>query len=130
MDQNHMSELEPESQRIASAMERLRQAMVDVDQPVLESLTSPDLNYGHSGGAVENQAQFVRTLVSGENQFKRIELTDQTITVLGDIGIMRNRFTAEVIAEGTVIHPCLGVLLIWQRQGNEWKLLARQACKI
>jgi hypothetical protein len=54
-----------EEAAVASAVEKLRQAMVDGNKEALESITSDKLSYGHSSGLVENKTEFVDKLVSG-----------------------------------------------------------------
>ena len=43
---------------------------------------------------------------------------------------MRHVFTAETEANGKPGSAKVGVLQVWQKQGADWKLLARQAFKV
>jgi ketosteroid isomerase-like protein len=115
---------------VTKAIESLRKAMVDPDKALLDKLTSEALSYGHSSGKIEDKAAFVDALVSGKSDFVSIELTEQTIKIVGNTAIVRhqlNGVTGDGGKPGTVK---LSVLLIWQKQGKEWKLIARQAVKI
>lgn len=115
---------------VATAVESLRKAMVDPDKAILDKLTSEALSYGHSNGKIEDKTAFVDALVSGKSDFVSIELTEQTIKVVDNTAIVRhqlNGVTSDADKPGTIK---LSVLLIWQKQGKEWKLLARQAVKI
>lgn len=115
---------------VATAVESLRKAIIDADKPALEKLTSEALSYGHSSGKIEDKAAFVDALVSGKSDFVSIELTEQTIKIVGNTAIVRhllNGVTSDAGKPGTVK---LSVLLIWQKQSKEWKLIARQAVKI
>ena len=114
---------------VATAVESLRKAIIDADKPALEKLTSEALSYGHSSGKIEDKAAFVDALVSGKSDFVSIELTEQTIKIVGNTAIVRhllNGVTSDAGKPGTVK---LSVLLIWQKQSKEWKLIARQAVK-
>ncbi len=115
---------------VAEAVESLKKAMIDADKAALERLTSGGLSYGHSNGLVEDKAAFVEALVSGKSDFVTIDLTDQTIHVVGDAAVVRHKLMAETKNSGTPGTAKLAVLLVWQKQKGTWVLLARQAVKI
>jgi ketosteroid isomerase-like protein len=104
--------------------------MIDADGKSLRSLTSEKLSYGHSNGLVEDRESFVKKLVTGESDFVNMELSDQTITVSGQTALVRHRLDADIKDGGKPNKVKLQVLLIWQRQGGDWKLLARQAIRL
>ena len=116
--------------QVAQKVEALRVAMVNADAKALTALSSPQLSYGHSGGHVESQAEFVEKIVSGKSDFVEIALNNQTISVSGNVALVRHDLDAKTNDAGKgpgEVH--LGVLLVWQKQKGEWKLLARQAFK-
>lgn len=115
---------------VASATEQLRKAMVDADKTVLENLTAEKLSYGHSGGHIDDKKEFVEKIVSSKSDFITIDLTEQTISVSGKTAIVRHILTAKTNDGGKPGEVHLRVLLIWQKQGGKWVLLARQAVKI
>ena len=115
---------------VADAVEFLRTAMVDGNRASLEKITSPDLSYGHSSGKVEDKAAFVEALASGANDFVSIELTDQTIKVVGNTAIVRHKLNGVTNDGGKPGTAKIAILLVWIKQGKEWKLLGRQAVKI
>jgi ketosteroid isomerase-like protein len=118
-----------EENRIKTLVEELRLAMVDANKTALEKLAAEDLSYGHSGGQIENKKEFVDKIVSGKSDFTKIELADQTIKITGDVAVVRHKLTGETNNDGKPGTLNLSVLLVWQKQSNEWKLLARQAVK-
>jgi ketosteroid isomerase-like protein len=118
-----------EVQKIEKAVEDLKNLLVNPDQKQLENLTAKELSYGHSNGKIEDQKAFIEFLLSGESQFVTIDLQDQTVEIVGNTGIVRHTLLAETNNNGTLGNIKLGVLLIWQKKGRDWKLLARQAFK-
>ncbi len=116
---------------VAAAVENLRQAMVSGDRNALSNIATEELSYGHSSGLLEDKAKFVEAIASGKSNFEKINLTEQTIKVVGKTAIVRHNLFAETnnagSAPGTVK---LSILTIWQKQGGKWKLLARQAVKL
>lgn len=115
-----------EEKAVAAAVERLRQAMLDGDRATLESLTAAELSYGHSSGLVEDKSTFVEALATGKSDFKEINLTNQTITVAGNVAIVRHEMHG--VANSGPVN--IGILLVWQGKGDKWKLVARQAFKL
>ena len=119
-----------DKQAVEQAVEKLRKAMIDGDKASLEAIAADDLTYGHSGGKVEDKAEFVRAIVSGESDFKTIDLTEQTMTIVGNVALVRHKLAAETNNKGVPGTAKLAVLLVWMKQKGDWKLLARQAVKI
>lgn len=115
---------------VAAAVETLRKAMVDGDKSALEKIAATELTYGHSSGKLEDKAAFVEAIASGKSDFVSIDLTEQTITVSGDVAIVRHKLAAETIDGGKPGSVKLAILTVWKKQGKEWKLLARQAVKL
>lgn len=115
---------------VASAVEALKKAMIDADKTALESIAADALSYGHSNGKVEDKAEFVRAIVSGESDFVTINLTEQTIKIAGNAAIVRHKLSATTNNSGKPGTANLALLMVWQKQKGGWKLLARQAVKI
>jgi len=115
---------------VSAAVENLRKAMVDPTKAALEKLTAPELSYGHSSGKVQNQSEFIDALVSGASDFLNIDLTEQTIKIVGNTAIVRHVLSAATSDNGKAGNAHIAILLVWIKQNKEWKLLARQAVKI
>lgn len=108
----------------------LSKAMIDADAKSLRSLTAAALNYGHSSGRVEDQNTFIQNLVNGSSDFVTIDLQDQQINVIDDLAIVRHILTGDTNDSGRPGSVRIGVMMVWQQQQGEWKLLVRQAFKI
>ena len=116
---------------VAQAVDALTKAMIEADRARLEALTADQLSYGHSAGRVENKKEFVDYLVSRASAFRRIELSDQTISLVDNEAIVRHLFTGETVNPSGQVTPVrIGVLQVWQKQGGDWRLLARQAYRL
>jgi ketosteroid isomerase-like protein len=115
---------------VADAVEQLRKAMVDGDKAVLEKLTSDKLSYVHSSGHVDDKKEFVEKLAGGSSDFVTIDLTEQVIVISGNVAIVRHNLSAKTNDGGKPGEVSLRIMLIWQKQGKQWILLARQATKI
>jgi len=119
-----------EEAAVTAAVENLRKAMIDGDKAGLQNSTADQLSYGHSSGRVEDKATFVDNIVTGKSDFVTIELTNQTIAVVGDAAIVRHTLSATTNDGGNPGSVKLNILLVWQKQKGQWRLLARQAVKV
>lgn len=119
-----------EDAAVNAAVENLKKAMVDGDKAGLEKITSDKLSYGHSSGKIEDKATFVDNIVTGKSDFVTIELTNQTVSVSGDAAVVRHTLSATTNDNGNPGSVKLNILLVWQKQKGQWKLLARQAVKV
>ncbi|HTI12493.1 MAG TPA: nuclear transport factor 2 family protein [Puia sp.] len=115
---------------VTQAVEALRKALIDPDNNTLSGLAADDLSYGHSNGMIQDKAAFIEALTSGKSDFVTIELTEQTVKVVGNTAIVRHHFSATTNDGGKPGAVKLSILLIWQKQKGQWKLLARQAVKL
>lgn len=116
---------------VAGAAERLRVAMIDPTAAALGALVADDLSYGHSGGKVDTKASFISDLMDGKSDFVTIAITDQTIKVVdASTAIVRHTLTADTNDSGKPGKVALKILGVWQKQGGNWKLLARQAVRL
>ena len=119
-----------DEKEVAAAVTNLRKGMMDGDKSLLNQVTATDLSYGHSNGKIEDKATFVQVLASGENDFVTMDISDQTIKLVGNTAIVRHNLAAQTNNGGTPGSTKLGVLLVWQKQQGKWKLIARQAFKL
>jgi hypothetical protein len=119
-----------EEKEVASAVEFLRNALISGDKAALEKITASQLSYGHSSGKIEDKATFVEALASGKSDFISIELKDQTIQVIDNLALVRHKLHAETSDNGKAGTANIGILLVWQKQKGEWKLVARQAFRL
>ena len=115
---------------VTNAVEQLRKAMVDADSAMLDKLASAKLSYGHSGGHIDDKAEFIQKIVSGKSDFVKLELPEQTVSISKNTAIVRHKFNATTNDNGKPGEVHLSVLQVWQKQHGHWVLLARQAVKI
>jgi hypothetical protein len=120
----------PDLAALDQAVEALRKAMVDADKARLDELTTDQLSYGHSGGVIQDKADFISVITTKKTIYHSITLTDATATIAANDAIVRHIFSTEFEADGKPGTSRVGVLQVWQKQDGRWKLLARQAYKL
>jgi ketosteroid isomerase-like protein len=114
---------------VAAAAEKLRRTMLKPDMATLDALFAEDLSYGHSNARVETKADFIGDLLSGASAWLSIDISAQTVRVTGDVALVRHLLEADTNDSGKPGHVRLHILQVWQQQGSDWKLLARQAVR-
>ncbi len=121
-----------DEEAVAKKVEAFRQAQIAADPKALGALCWDDLSYSHSSGKVEDKATFIANATNGKSKFLSIEYKDPTIKVVGPAAIVRFHWVAEqeMAADGKKVPTNLHILMNWQKQGDEWKLLSRAATKL
>jgi hypothetical protein len=115
-------------QEVKAAVESFIQGIIKADRQLLEAVTSENLVYGHSSGKVQDKAAFLDEVISLQpNDYLTIDLTNQTITVSGDVAVVRHIYSSEYLSNNEKKNLRIGNVLIWQKKHGKWKLLARQA---
>jgi len=111
-------------------VEALREALLKADKTQLERLSAEQLSYGHSDGRVQNKAEFIDGVMTRKATVKSINFPDLKIAVAGDAAIARHLYESESETDGKPNSVRIGTLQVWQKQGGNWKLLARQGYKL
>lgn len=94
-------------------------------------MTVDQLSYGHSSGRVETKKEYVGVVADKKTVYKSIELSKQTVAVVGNNAIVRHAWESESgPGDGKWSVSKIGVMQVWLKQGSDWKLLARQAFKV
>jgi ketosteroid isomerase-like protein len=98
----------------------------------LEALCAPELSYSHSDGRVEDKATFVANATSGKSKFLSLAYDDVKVRVVGAAAIVRFHWVGETqaVADGKKNATNLHILMNWQKQNGDWKLLSRASTKL
>jgi ketosteroid isomerase-like protein len=122
----------PDETAVAKNVEAFRQAQVAADAKAFEVLCAAELSYSHSDARVEDKATFIANATSGKSKFLALEYKDPQIRVVGPAAIVRFHWIGEsqVIADGKKNNTNLHILMNWQKQGSDWKLLSRASTKL
>jgi ketosteroid isomerase-like protein len=132
--------LQPSATRAASSdeaavmkrLEAFRDAQFARNADALAALVADELSYSHSDAHIEDKATFIKNATSNKSKFLSLEYKDPWIRVVGDAAIVRFHWVAESesIPDGKKSATNLHILMVWQKQGGEWKLLARASTKL
>ena len=122
----------PDEEAVTKAVEAFRVAQVAADSKAFDALSAPELSYSHSDGRVEDKAQFIANATNGKSKWLSLKYEDPKIRVVGNAAIVRFRWLGEQesVADGKKSNTNLHILMNWQKQGADWKLLTRSATRL
>lgn len=115
---------------VEAAVQNLKTALLAEDVETLKSLTSENLSYGHSGGMIETQEEFLAVFATKKSDYQKWEVSNQSIAFHGKgLAMVRQNVLAEILSNenGTVNSLNMGLLMVWVKEKGAWKLLARQS---
>jgi ketosteroid isomerase-like protein len=117
---------------VAKSVEAFRAAQFAADAKALEGLCAAELSYSHSDARVEDKATFIANATNGKSKFLSLAYQDTTIRVVGPAAIVRFHWVgeSEAVADGKKSATNLHILMNWQKQGADWKLLSRASTKL
>ena len=119
-----------DEEQIALAIEKLRIVMIQPDSAVLASLVSDGLEYVHSSGTVRDKKGFINEFMRRQTNVTNVVFSNQTIKFSGDLAIVRHRMVADAHNPGYPPLIDIIVMMVWRKEGGNWKMLARQAAKL
>ena len=115
---------------VKKGVDELRVAILKQDKAKLDALTVAQLSYSHSDARVEDKAKFLDGVMARKAVVKSIEFPELTVAIVGNNAIVRHLWVSESELEGKVTNTKIGVLQVWQKQANDWKLLARASFRL
>ena len=90
----------------------------------------PELTFGHANGRVESHAEFVGALTERRSVIPRLEVSRVRTELAGDMAISGGSLSGTYLSAGKPMEFQLGFVMVWQKWGGEWRLLAHQAHKL
>ena len=117
---------------VAKSVETFRAAQVAADAKAFDALCAAELSYSHSDGRVEDKAAFIAGATNGKSKWVSLKYEDPKIRVVGPAAIVRFHWLGEqeAVADGKKSSTNLHILMNWQKQGADWKLLSRSSTKL
>jgi ketosteroid isomerase-like protein len=116
---------------VAKSVEAFRAAQFAADAKTLDALCAAELSYSHSDARIEDKATFIANATDGKSKWLSLAYQDVGIRVVGPAAIVRFHWVGESeTADGKKSASNLHVLMNWQKQGADWKLLSRASTKL
>ena len=112
-------------------VEAFRAAQAAGNAEALVSLLADDLSYSHSNAKVDTKASLLDGVAKANYKWTSLDYKDPTVKIVGPAAIVRFNFVGEQeFTDGKKTPQNLHILMNWQKQGSDWKLLSRAATKL
>ena len=121
----------PDEDAVIKNVETFRAAQAAGKAAAIAPLLAEDLSYSHSSGAVDDKAKLLSGIANANYRWASLEYKNPTVKVVGSAAIVRFNFVGEQeFTDGKKTPQNLAILMNWQKQGGEWKLLSRAATRL
>ena len=112
-------------------VETFRAAQAAGNAEALVSLLAEDLSYSHSNAKIDTKASLLDGVAKANYKWTSLDYKDPTVKIVGPAAIVRFTFVGEQeFTDGKKTPQNLHILMNWQKQGSDWKLLSRAATKL
>ena len=116
---------------VAKGVEAFRVAQLAGNAEGIAPLCAEELSYSHSSGAVDDKAKLLAGVKNANYKWTSLEYKNPAVRIVGPAAIVRFNFVGEQeFTDGKKTPQNLHILMNWQKQGNDWKLLSRGATKL
>ena len=116
---------------ITKKVEAFRAAQAAGNADGLAPLLAEELSYSHSLGQLDDKAKLLNGVKTANYKWTTLEYKNPTVKVVGPAAIVRFNFVGEQeFTDGKKTPQNLAILMNWQKQGTDWKLLSRSATKL
>jgi ketosteroid isomerase-like protein len=116
---------------IAKSLEAFRAAQQAGNPEIIASICMDELSYSHSSAKIDTKASLLDGIAKANYKWTSLDYKDPTIRVVGPAAIVRFTFVGEQeFTDGKKTPQNLHILMNWQKQGSDWKLLSRAATKL
>jgi Domain of unknown function (DUF4440) len=115
---------------VQMAMLKLRQGILKKDSVALSEVLANEVYYGHTNGMVQTKAQFIRSVMSGEQDYKLITPTDMSIVLYGNSATTTMKSKVSMIYKGAPLEMDMSMLMVWVKKDDIWQLVGRQSVKL
>ena len=121
-----------DEEEVAKNLEAFRAAQAVGNSELLASLCAAELSYSHSSGAIDDKDSLMAGVTNAKYKWTSLEYKNPTIRIVGPTAIVRFNFVGEqeFAADGKKVPQNPHILMNWQKQGADWKLLSRAATKL
>jgi hypothetical protein len=106
-------------------------AMRNPIEATLAAVFSDELRYTHSNGLVDTKATFLDVLVSGKTKYLGYDHVERSFSFPAPgIALMNGRARVRAETAKGQMDAVLSYLAVWRKEGNAWKFLAWQSCRL
>jgi ketosteroid isomerase-like protein len=118
----------PGESAVRAALDQFNKAAAAGDEATLNKLIGDELMYSHSNAKVETKAECVAALVKSKPNF--VLDGEPSIHVYGQAASVHGKMTAHIVQNGAPTKIPLHFLMVWNRKGGAWVMVARHTTRL
>jgi ketosteroid isomerase-like protein len=110
--------------------ERRTDALRRGDVGPLREIYAEDYTLVTPAGAIQTKSDQITDLSSGVLRYAKIEVTERTVRVYGDVAILLSREQSDIVRKGQQVGGDIRVTRTYKRVGSEWHVISTHASAI
>jgi ketosteroid isomerase-like protein len=118
------------SQEVMDAEKQLISAIETNDFARIDRMLADTLVYTHSTGVIENKADFINALRSGNQRYTSIQHLSPKVNTYDNTGIITGKVRMRGTSKGQPFDNELLMIRVWVRQQGQWRLVAHQTTRL
>lgn len=126
-----MPEVSPDAEHLRDVERRRLKSLVDRDMGVAALLHADDYQLVTPGGIPLSKQEYLMAIQSGDLDYLTFEaVSDVTVRVLGDAGVVRYQASIEMTARGEPYEGVFWHTDFYERRDGRWQAVWSQATRI
>jgi ketosteroid isomerase-like protein len=110
--------------------EKLRQAMLDSDLPILDELIADDLIFTMHTGLVVDKQYDLDAHRSGMHKFTKVEIDDRQILNYGNFAVVAVKTYLAGIHDRQAFSGTYRFTRVWAKRQERWQIVAGHVCQL
>lgn len=117
-------------QSLTEAHERRMKALLDADTTALAEVVSEDMNFVSPTGTILTRPEVVAAFEAGTMRIERMDCSEISIRIYGDMGILMYRAMAKTRMGDTVLEGDTRSTSVYVRNGDSWKMVSQHQSRV
>lgn len=119
-----------EQSQVMMKMLSLKNSLIGKDSVEMMNLLANEVTYGHTNGLIQTKPQLIRDVMNGVQDYQSIEPSNMGIRIYENTAVVTMNSKVTMNYQGKPLEMNMFVTLVWIKNNNDWKLVARQSVKV
>jgi ketosteroid isomerase-like protein len=113
--------------QVLATDDRRREALLRGDASPLRQIYADDYTLVTPAGGIHSKTDQIDDLTFGRLRYLKIEVTERTVRVYGDVIVILSRGKTDIVRAGQQVGGDIRVTRIYKRFGPHWRVIATHA---
>lgn len=110
--------------QVLATDDRRIEALRRGDVAPLRQIYADDYTLVTPAGVIRSKADQINDLASGQIRYEKIEVTERTVRVYGDVAIVLSREKSSILLAGQQVGGDMRLTRTYKKFGTEWRVIA------